>query len=223
MFCDLRTDQVRDAFPISGATIEDYLGKSGTCTGTLNTPDTATAQCITEAVIPGRTAVWIERDRQTWWGGIVWTLTANSTSREGATAEQQAATFDSYCEHRLLTEDLRATDVDQFEVARRLVTFAQSADGADIGIRLDEAALKDPRAPRGHTTHKDEVLRVEHALLAEGLLAGKWADGAFGTKTIAAYARWQRDLGFKGSAADGIPGCTSLQVLGDQHDFYVTD
>lgn len=159
LFCDLRTDQVRDVFPVSGASIEDYIGKTGTFTGTLNTPDTATAQRITEAVIPGRTTVWIERDRQIWWGGIVWTLTANSASREGATAELQAATFDSYLEHRLLTEDLRATDVDQFEVARRLVEYAQSAEGADIGIRLDERQTSGIKRTRRYSRYDLPKLR----------------------------------------------------------------
>jgi hypothetical protein len=35
-------------------------------------PDTATAERIKAAVVPGRTAVWIERDRVIWWGGILW-------------------------------------------------------------------------------------------------------------------------------------------------------
>jgi peptidoglycan hydrolase-like protein with peptidoglycan-binding domain len=59
--------------------------------------------------------------------------------------------------------------------------------------------------------------------MVEGLLNPRWADGSFGTKTIAAYAAWQRRLGFKGAAADGIPGRRSLEVLGDIHDFDVTN
>jgi hypothetical protein len=76
------------------------------------------------------------------------------------------------------------------------------------------AAHKDPSAAQGHATHKAEVLLVERALKAEGLLAGKYVDGSFGTKTISAYAAWQRHLGYAGTAADGIPGRTSLTKLG---------
>lgn len=159
LFCDLCTDQVHDAFPVSGASLEDYIGKTGTFTGTLNTPDLATAQRITDAVIPGRTAVWIERDRQIWWGGIVWTLTANSTSRQGASAELQAATFDSYLDHRLLTSDLSATDQDQLEIARRLVDFTQSADGGDIGILLDERQASGIRRTRRYSHYDLPKLR----------------------------------------------------------------
>ena len=84
------------------------------------------------------------------------------------------------------------------------------------------AARKDPAAPQGHTTHRAEVLLVERALAAEKLLASQWADGSFGSKTVAAYAAWQKRLGYRGSAADGIPGHTSLAKLGDKHGFTVT-
>ncbi|MFF8482301.1 N-acetylmuramoyl-L-alanine amidase [Streptomyces antibioticus] len=87
------------------------------------------------------------------------------------------------------------------------------------------AARKDPAAAQGHTTHKTEVLLVERALKAEGLLAAKWVDGSFGTKTVAAYARWQRSAaggGFTGTDADGIPGKTSLKLLAARHGFTVT-
>lgn len=83
------------------------------------------------------------------------------------------------------------------------------------------AAKKDPKAPQGHATYKADVLLVEKALVAEGYLAKKWADGSFGTMTIAAYAKWQRHLGYSGKAADGIPGKTSLTKLGARHGFQV--
>lgn len=88
------------------------------------------------------------------------------------------------------------------------------------------AARKDPAAAQGHTTYKAEALLVEKALKAEGLLASEYVDGSFGTKTIAAYARWQRSPaggGYTGADADGIPGKASLRLLGARHGFTVTD
>ena len=78
------------------------------------------------------------------------------------------------------------------------------------------AAKRDPGLAQGKTTHTADVQRVEAALVAEKLLDKKWADGSFGTKTIAAYAAWQRQLGYRGSDADGIPGKTSLTRLGSK-------
>lgn len=141
LFCDLRTDEVRDAFPVSAVSIEDYIGKTGTMTGTISANDRATAGRIRAAVVPGRTAVWIERDRALWWGGIVWTAALGSTARGAAgSAEIQAATFDSYLDHRLLTVDMIADGADQFAMVRAVLEAAQSADGGDIGIRLADQA-----------------------------------------------------------------------------------
>jgi peptidoglycan hydrolase-like protein with peptidoglycan-binding domain len=84
------------------------------------------------------------------------------------------------------------------------------------------AASHDPAAAQGHTTYRAEVLLVERALHTEGLLATQYVDGSFGTLTLAAYKAWQRHLGYTGSAADGIPGRTSLTKLGAKHGFTVT-
>ncbi|MEU1008208.1 N-acetylmuramoyl-L-alanine amidase [Streptomyces sp. NPDC005890] len=88
------------------------------------------------------------------------------------------------------------------------------------------AARHDPPAAQGHTSYKDEVLTVEKALKAEGLLPAEYVDGSFGTKTVTAYARWQRSPaggGYTGSDADGIPGKASLKLLAARHGFTVTD
>jgi hypothetical protein len=91
---------------------------------------------------------------------------------------------------------------------------------------LVDAARHDPAAAQGHTSHKAEVLLVEKALKAEGFLAAGYVDGSFGTKSVEAYARWQRSPaggGYTGSAADGIPGKASLKLLAARHGFTVTD
>jgi hypothetical protein len=85
------------------------------------------------------------------------------------------------------------------------------------------AARHDPQAAQGHTTYKAEVLVVERALAAEKLLASQYVDGSFGSKTVSAYAAWQKRLGYSGTAADGIPGRTSLSKLGARHGFTITD
>ncbi len=154
LLTDLRTDQVRDALPISGVGLEDYIGKTGTMTGTLTAPDTATADRIRAAVTPGRTAVWIERDNELWWGGIVWTAAISSSTRGApGRAEIQAATFDSYLDHRLLTTNLVADNVEQLDIARRLVDFAQSTAGGDIGIRTDSGTASGIRRTRRYYLH----------------------------------------------------------------------
>lgn len=83
---------------------------------------------------------------------------------------------------------------------------------------LIKAAQVDPRRADTALTpgSKDSVLLVEQALRARGLLATAYVDGHFGTSTVSAYAAFQRSLGYSGLDATGLPGLTSLRLLGDQ-------
>ncbi|MCG6499182.1 peptidoglycan-binding protein [Kitasatospora sp. A2-31] len=106
---------------------------------------------------------------------------------------------------------------------RRLLGGALPGEQAVVDLdQVIAAARRDPGLPQGGTTYPDAVRVVEAALAAEGLLDRQWSgDGSFGSRTVAAYAAWQRTLGYSGTAADGIPGRTSLEQLGARHDFTV--
>lgn len=78
-----------------------------------------------------------------------------------------------------------------------------------------DAARRDPHLRQGGTTHPDHVRPVELALARLGYLAAGYSgDGSFGSLTVTAYAAFQRSLGHRGTAADGIPGKSSLTELG---------
>ncbi|QAX92782.1 endolysin [Streptomyces phage Austintatious] len=87
--------------------------------------------------------------------------------------------------------------------------------------RLIAAARRDP-AQKGTPVSYAGAQIVEEALAAEGLLARSLVDGHFGTATRTAYARWQARQGYRGAAADGIPGRASLDALAARHGFTVT-
>jgi hypothetical protein len=86
--------------------------------------------------------------------------------------------------------------------------------------KLVAAAKTDPKRSGTPVTYSG-VKVVEAALVDAGLLAKKYSDGHFGSATVDAYAKWQRKLGYSGSAADGIPGKTSLTRLGAKYGFTV--
>lgn len=81
---------------------------------------------------------------------------------------------------------------------------------------LVKAAQIDPRRPDDTLTPgaKASVLLVERALRDRKLLDKKWVDGYFGTTTAAAYAKYQKSLGYTGLDANGMPGKSSLGKLG---------
>ncbi|WP_372408368.1 hypothetical protein [Streptomyces luteireticuli] len=134
LFCDLRTDRLIDALPLIDVEFDDYIGKAGSLRGTVPLPDEALARRARAALRPGRTAVWLERGSDIWWGGILWTTTANGDERGRLQVQIQAGTFDSYLDHRMLSEKQVFTNRDQFDIVRELIDHAQSQPGGDIGI-----------------------------------------------------------------------------------------
>ncbi|WP_327374707.1 hypothetical protein OG393_12395 [Streptomyces sp. NBC_01216] len=136
LFCDLRTDRVLDVLPLTEAKFDDFIGKPGSLTATVPLPEGRLAVRARDALRPGRTAVWLERDGDIWWGGVLWTCTPASDEQGRLKVQFQAGTFDSYLDHRILSGDLAGTAADQFDIARTLVTHAQEQPGGDIGISL---------------------------------------------------------------------------------------
>jgi hypothetical protein len=103
-------------------------------------------------------------------------------------------------------------------VAPKPVTSKPVVDLSNV----QAAAKADPKRAQGKGLHESDVKPVEAALHKAGLLASSYTgDGYFGSKTVAAYAAWQRHLGYSGSAANGIPGKASLVKLGAKYGFTV--
>lgn len=100
------------------------------------------------------------------------------------------------------------------------VPAAQAADARALPSVNMEAVVKaaqiDPRRSDDELTPgaKAGVLLVERALRDRGLLAAKWVDGYFGSTTVAAYAKFQKSLGYTGLSVNGLPGKASLAKLG---------
>jgi hypothetical protein len=115
-------------------------------------------------------------------------------------------------------DPIKAQRTDILQRAHQILAPARPAVSV---AHVVEAAHRDPRLTQGGTTHKSDVLPIERALAAEGLLNVHFVDGSFGSLTVAAYKAWQKRLGYTGADADGIPGKTSLSKLGARHGFTV--
>lgn len=137
LICDLRSDTLLDVLPVQDVSIDDYIGKPGRLTGTVPIPNREIAERARRALLPGRTGVWVERGRDIWWGGILWTLRLASSARGYLTAQIQCGGWESYLYRRLLYDTQIAEQVDQFDLVRGLVDYVQSTPGGDIGISYD--------------------------------------------------------------------------------------
>ncbi|QKW08036.1 hypothetical protein HUT18_18280 [Streptomyces sp. NA04227] len=139
LVCDLRSDRLLDVLPLHDVTIDDFLGKPGSLKGTVPIPNRAMAARVRPILVPGRTALWVERGRDIWWGGILWTTEAAKDERGFVSVGIQAGTVDTYLDHRILFDTLEAKNLDQFDIARDLVDYVQATPGGDLGIGYDTA------------------------------------------------------------------------------------
>ncbi|MGW7270807.1 hypothetical protein ACWGH5_09830 [Streptomyces sp. NPDC054864] len=161
LFADLVTDQLLDVLPVQGLGFDDYIGKTGALSGKIPVADSEMAARVRAAVVPGRTAVWVERGSDIWWGGIVWTMTPSVDDRGGVSVDIQAATFDSYLDRRVVFTTQTYTQVDQLAIARGLVGYAASLDKGDLGFEMD---TKLSGVLRDRTYTASEVPRVRDLL-----------------------------------------------------------
>ncbi|MCA1219884.1 hypothetical protein [Streptomyces sp. 8L] len=145
LFCDVRSDQLLDALPVQGLSLDDYIGKTGSLSATVPIPNRAIADRARRAILPGRTGVWVQRGRDIWWGGIIWTLSLASDARGMLGAQIQAGGWESYLYRRQLLDGLTAAQVDQLDIARGLVDYVQNTPGGDIGITYDTDVSGIPR------------------------------------------------------------------------------
>jgi hypothetical protein len=137
VFTDLRSDRVIDTLPVTGLSLDDYIGKTGRLTGTVPIPNRDLAARARAALLPGRTGVWVERGRDLWWGGILWTTQLATDTRGYLTAQIQCGGWESYLYRRRLYDTQLAEGVDQFDIVRGLISYVQDAPGGDIGITYD--------------------------------------------------------------------------------------
>jgi hypothetical protein len=138
IICDLRSDQLLDVLPVTGLTFDDYIGKTGVCSGTIEITDTRVAARMRLNFIPARTAVYVLRNADIWWGGVLWTRNPSVDSRGYVKVQFQAATFESYFDRRKIFDTQTFTGEDQLDIVRGLLDYAQGQTGGDIGITYDQ-------------------------------------------------------------------------------------
>jgi len=144
IFCDLMTDLTLDILPLRDVSFEDYIGRAGSLSGTVPIPDRAIAERA-HKIKPGRTAVYLERGGDLWWGGIVWTTNLQGSDRGVVTLGIQASTFDSYASRRRIRTLIEFTEpTDQFRIARHLWDTLSAGLGhssIDTGDPLEDSSV----------------------------------------------------------------------------------
>jgi hypothetical protein len=134
LFADVLTGSVLAELPLYGVSFSKYLSKAGNFTGTYPLYSTQLDNAdVLNATLPGRTAIYIERNGALVWGGIIWTRLWQSDQR---VLEMTAQTFESYLYKQVIERTQSFVNVDQKNILALLVSNMQSKSSANIGITV---------------------------------------------------------------------------------------
>ena len=139
LFYDLSTHRLIDALPMSGVQFSYELSGIGTLSGDIPLyADDLPAERVREAILPYRTKVYVERDRQLVWGG--WIHEEPSYDSSTGVVQVKAEQTLGYFSQRFMPT-VTYSGQDQLDIARSLIDSAQAAAGGDMWITTDPTVL----------------------------------------------------------------------------------
>jgi hypothetical protein len=128
---DLLTGAPLGEWPMRVGSFSRSINEAGELDATLFLSDRTHVKGWNPETIERRTCLYVIRDTVPVWGGIIW----RAKPVDGATkANIYAQTFESYLDHRLIRETVRFNGVDQLDIARALLTAAQTDPRGNIGL-----------------------------------------------------------------------------------------
>lgn len=131
---DLLSGEILAELPLDNVQFDRAVSNPGSFTGTLIL-GSKKIQALSpiEATEPARTALYVIRDTQIVWGGIIWTRTYDSSSYQITIGGNE---FMSYFDRRVMNASvpLDGSGADQCNWAKSLLDFAQGQQNGDIGL-----------------------------------------------------------------------------------------
>ena len=94
---DILSNSLIAEIPFSGVSYERSLKSAGKFSGSIPVLDSTAAMNLYDNTLPGRTALYVVRNDECVWGGIIWNRAYNVVERE---LSVNANEFTSYFYHR---------------------------------------------------------------------------------------------------------------------------
>ena len=136
LFADLLTNSILAELPITDVSFTQQLNTAGTFTGHLLLSGVNAAGLnVANGTIPGRTAIYVDRNDALVWGGVLWNREYNSTTQ---TLTFQAREFLSLFERRRIITTAAYTNIDQLQLAQTIMSNAQGVTGGNIGMLYNQ-------------------------------------------------------------------------------------
>lgn len=137
LFVDLLSNEIIGELPLTGVGFTQQLNQAGSFQGHLLLSGINTYQFNVDAsTIPGKCGIYVDRNGELVWGGVIWGRSYNSTEQ---TVTYNAREWESYFERRRITQDVSFTQIDQLVIAKTLIEDAQAKPYGDIGITYNSS------------------------------------------------------------------------------------
>lgn len=138
---------ILDEIPFTEVTYSNVLSGVGEFSGSiLINPETAVFN-IRQNTAPGKMTLYVLRDDQVVWGGIIWKRNYEAESR---TLQIVGKTFESYFDHRLQRTTKYWSNEDQLNIARWLVTSNTSINTFNIDLSTVLSGVRRERVMFGY-------------------------------------------------------------------------
>lgn len=129
---DLLTGAVLGEIEPYNCNLDMGLGEYGNFEGTLPLGQGSAADALDLSITqPARTALYVERNDELIWGGIIW---SRIWDEDEQTYELGAQTFDSFYERTVLEHNFVRQNTEQVTILQNLVSRVNGQDGGNIGI-----------------------------------------------------------------------------------------
>ena len=136
LFADVLTNQINAELPLTAVTFGQELNTAGPFQGQIQMSGYNSVNYdIQDYTIPGKTALYVDRDGTIVWAGMIWSRSWDSVAQTVTFAGRE---FESYFEHRKITFDYNVVgaSIDQLTVAQQLFASIQAVPNGNIGVQI---------------------------------------------------------------------------------------
>lgn len=194
---DLRSNAVLEDIDLKGVTFTTVLNGQGQLSANLYVPDTVKGHLLENATIPGRTGLYVLRDNQPVWGGIIWKRDWDEAAK---TYRLTCASWESYAYHVIQRLNKVYTVTDQNQIARDLITQTSPTIQSQTGIEPPDYVASGVIRQRYMYGYEFKSVGLEMEKLSSLINSFDYEvqnyikpDGSFGRKYAIGYPRIGRN------------------------------
>lgn len=133
LFANLADNSILAELQVTDVSFTQTLNAAGTLNASLLLSGVPAAANVANSTIPGKCAIYVDRDGILVWGGVIWNREYNSADQH---IRITAREFESYFERRRITSTLGFTNQDQLLIAQTIMNQAQAVTGGNIGVQV---------------------------------------------------------------------------------------